>query len=114
MVIIVLGIAIPTSIYVLGALTGRSVEAEKMTVATNLAQRLMEEIRSKGFNEVAGRPQSPIPNFDKFSSEVEVFYVQGTDLDTKVSFVTDYKRVRVTIITPEGGRINLVTLVGGY
>jgi len=151
MVIIILGIAIPTSIYVLGALTERSVEAEAMTVATNLAQRLIEEIRSKRFDEndppewtpynllgqddgedpgnkltfddvddFDGWSQNPIPDFDKFNSEVCIFYVRGTDLDAEASFVegeasyTGYKRVEVVISVADGGSVSLATLVGGY
>lgn len=151
MVIIILGITIPTSIYVLGVLVERSVEAEGVTVAANLAQRLMEEIGSRRFDaneppdwtpynllgpdagedpnnkltfddvdDFDGWSQSSIPGFDKFSSEVRVFYVRGTNLDTKASFgddephYTDYKRVEVTISTTEGASISLVSLAGGY
>lgn len=116
MVIIILGIAIPTSIYVLGALTRRSVEAEKMTVAANLAQGLMEEIRSKSFNEVDDFDgyNSAVSGFSGYTATVSVYYVNASDLDTAVTGPTDYKRVEVTIFIEEEVGISLVTLVGGY
>ena len=56
MIIVVVSIAIPALLILVGGEAGRGVESEIRVTATNVAKQLMEEIRSKRWDE-----NSPIP-----------------------------------------------------
>ena len=56
MIIVIVSIAIPALLIVLGQETRQSVDAELQVSATNVAQALMEEIKTKRWDE-----NSPIP-----------------------------------------------------
>jgi MSHA pilin protein MshD len=155
MIIVVISIAIPALLIILGQGTRQSVDAELQVSATNVAQALMEEIKTKRWDE-----NSPIPpgtytttlgpelpgepwdithsNYDDvddyhnlyansgntdavtiggvtYTRDVQVCYVQASDLNTCVdSTTTDYKRIRVTATNPNLGSVELVTLVTNY
>ncbi len=61
MIIVIVSIAIPTLLIVLGQGARQSVDAELMISATNVGQALMEEIKSKQWDENATPPPYTTP-----------------------------------------------------
>lgn len=142
MIIVIVAIAIPTLLIVLGQGAKQGVNAELEIKATNVAQAMMEEIRSKRWGAYTSPPGPEVgesrtactgtPNtFDDvddyngysetctwggpdYTTDVVVCYVDVADLNNCVAGPTDYKRIEVTVSNPNIGPVKLVTVVTNY
>lgn len=85
-----------------------SSDAENTTIAMNLAQRRMEEIRNLGFSNISDEPKDSVAGFSGFQREVEIDDPPGAPT------TDDLKQVTVTVYwTTKGGEadISLVTYI---
>lgn len=142
-VIIILGIAMLPLLITYANVANTGMQREAITIATSLAQTLMEEIESKRYDENADPPwtdplslgpdgetgrdtdyddvddfneysENPIPGFGGYTSSVSISYVQPGDLDTPVGTTTDFKRIEVTISHSKAGNVRLVSVRQRY
>lgn len=141
-VIIVLGIALVPLLMTYANVANTGMQREAITIATSLAQTLMEEIESKRYDENTAPPwsatlgsetgetgratyndvddfngysENPIPNFGGYSLSVSVSYVQPGDLETPVvGTTTDFKRIMVTVSHSKAGNVRLVSVRQPY
>lgn len=119
-VIVILSIAIPMLVYMLGNLAAQSIASEKRTTATFLCQEKIEEIIADRWNPNIGFDNIPvgsfsesIPGFPDFSRSVSIVYVTKSGS----SFVDSasppyYKRARVWVSHSEIGEVRLETIIG--
>jgi len=114
MIIVVVSIAIPTLLIVLGQGAKQGVDAELLVSATNVAQAQMEATLSLGFSGIASTAYSTTVGGNTYSGNVTVCYVQAAALNTCVTPppTTDYKRISVTVTSPT--QAGLVTVVTNY
>ena len=141
-VIIILGIAMLPLLITYANVASTGMQREAITIATSLAQTLMEEIESKRYDENEDPPwsatlgpntgetgrgtyddvddfdgygENPIPNFGGYNSSVSVSYVQPEDLDTPVvGTTTDFKKIVVTVSHSKAGNVRLVSVRQRY
>ncbi len=115
LVIVVIAIAIPTLIFVLGQQARFTVDSEKIVAAADLGQELMEEIRSKGFAAAAGyngyTDNKTLSNV-QYARDVTVCDVDPAGLDTCAG-ASDYRRISVTV-SSDLGDTEIVTLLTDY
>lgn len=97
------------------ALTG-SLEVRELTVATGLAKEKMEEVLLSSFSGVDDIPETSFSApFSNYNYEVDVCYVQDTDLDTCVDpTTTDYKKVEILLSCDVNQLVSLKTLFTNY
>mgnify|MGYP001596760427 CR=1 FL=1 len=76
MIIIVVSIAIPALLIMVGGEAGRGVESEIRVTATNVAKQLMEEIKSKSWDET---PSSPSTTLGPESGETSLSLFDDAD-----------------------------------
>jgi len=144
MIILVLSVAVPVLLLALGQGAKQAVSAEIRISGANLGQALMDEIRSKRWDETAVPPPYTNPlgpeggesrtacsgtpsTFDDaddyngysetcngYVKSASVCYVNPADLNTCVAGTTDYKRIRVTIDYQGTQTADLVTLITNY
>jgi type II secretory pathway pseudopilin PulG len=140
-IIVVMGLAIPVLLNMWADVGRRSGRSEAMAEATFYAQELMEEIKSKKFDENDAAPWSTTlnhesgetyPNFDDvddfndypdplasgYTRSCIVDYVEltGSTWGAATSPPTDFKRITVTVSRTDNlsGNVSLVTIVAGY
>ncbi len=85
-----------------------SSDAENTTIAINLAQRRMEEIRNLAFSDIVAEAKTTVTGFPNFQREVEIDDPAGTPS------IADLKEVTVTVYwTSKGGEVSesLVTYI---
>ena len=130
-VIVVVGIAVPALLTVWADISWRSVRSEALSDSALYAHDLMEEIRSKRFDEADETPWTAsaqfgpdpgettrnlyddVDDFNGFSETVAAGYVCSAAVGymqlngavwQAASGVTDFKRITVTVA--RGGRVN--------
>ena len=102
-------------IAVFTAVVPRNIDIEGLTRGTFLAEEKMEEVLVQPFSSITNESVvSFSPPFDRNKSEVEVHYVQQSDLDAYVAGPTDYKNVKVKVWSDVIDTIEVVTLVTTY
>ncbi len=110
---------------------------EVVSTATFLGEELMEEIKSKGFDENPASPTDPgilgpeagetrstyndvddydglteTPSgFNGYSRSVTVFYVSANNLDANAGVITSFKRIQVTVTNSQIPDVVMATLV---
>lgn len=88
-VIFTVGVVVVVGLFASGLVS--SADAENTTIAMNLAQGKMEEIRNLAFADDPTEPKADITGFSGFQREVEVD-APGVDPD-----ISDLKHVTVTV-----------------
>ena len=140
-VIVILSLAIPTLLMMFTQANLNSITTESVSKASYYAEALMEEIRSKRFDENDNSPwsnslgpdggevsrsdyddvddyngykDSPLSGYTR-SVSVEYVKLNGTRWQS-ASSRTDYKRVDVSVSRDDKifGPVNLIVLVSGY
>lgn len=121
-VIVILSIAIPMLVYMLGNLTVSSMNSEKRTQAVLLCQQKMEQIIADrwnpniGFDNVidARYPQEgQVAGFAEFSRSVQTVYVTRSGSGFVESATpTYYKKVTVRVFNEQSGEVKLETIIG--
>ena len=100
LIIITLGTVVIVGLFNTGLIS--SLDAEKTTIAINLAQRRMEEIRNLGFANIADEAKAGVSGFAGFQREVEVNDPAG------VPTTDDLKEITVTVYwTYKGDEVNV-------
>jgi prepilin-type N-terminal cleavage/methylation domain-containing protein len=89
LIILTLGVVVLAGLFSNG-LVG-STDAENTTIAMNLAQRRMEEIRNLGFPNIEDEPKDDVSGFSGFQREVAVTDPPGDPT------TDDLKKVTVTV-----------------
>ncbi|HHT9127072.1 MAG TPA: type IV pilus modification PilV family protein [Candidatus Brocadiia bacterium] len=109
---------------------------EVVSTATFLGEELMEEIKSKGFDENPASPTDPAnlgpegesrsqyddvddydgltetsSGFGNYSRSVTVFYVSADNLDADAGAITNFKRIQVTVTNSQIPNVAMATLV---
>lgn len=114
MIIVVVAIAIPALLIILGQEAKQSVNAELEIAATNVAQAKMEETKTPGFAGIgiATTPYSTTVGGNNYSGNVTVCYVASSDLNACIVDPTDYKQISVTVTSPT--QVEFVTVVANY
>ena len=100
LIIITLGAVVIVGLFNTGLIS--SLDAEKTTIAMNLAQRRMEEIRNLGFANIADEAKAGVSGFAGFQREVEVNDPAGAPT------ADDLKEITVTVYwTYKGDEVNI-------
>ncbi len=102
-VLAVLSVAIPAVLAAFARIVATGADASSVTVAANLSEFKMEEmIRGKRFADIVSVTETGFSGqFSSYNYEIDVDYVNPSDLDTPVTGPTDFKRVR-TVVTRDG------------
>ena len=97
-IIIIAICAIPTALMFQEATRG-SYQTRVLTTATALAEGKIEDVLRLSFSGISAITLTnfPVP-FTDYSFQVNVNYVEASDLDTPVVYGTDYKNVEVQVI----------------
>ncbi|MCD6228313.1 MAG: prepilin-type N-terminal cleavage/methylation domain-containing protein [Candidatus Omnitrophica bacterium] len=115
-VILILAIGISAMLGLLGETVRRVNVAEEIAIATFYAQEKMEEIKSKGFDEVDElEGEETLGEGYVRTTSVEFAYLQDDSWITTEE-VTDYKLIRVSV-SKEGSAtqdVFLVTVISNY
>ena len=105
-VLLVVGVAVLVGLFS-NALIGSS-DAENTTIAMNLIQGRMEEIRNLGFSNIIPESKADVSGFPEFQREVAIYDPEGDPT------VNDLKQVTVTVYWTFKGnevKISAVTYV---
>lgn len=113
LIIVVAAIAIPVLLVMMGQEARLGVYPEVQVTASNLAQSLMEETKSKAWSAIANYTDTKTVNNITFTRTAAVCYVNITDFNTCVGGPTEYKRITVTVSSTQG-RVELITLRSDY
>jgi len=110
--IVVLSASFLGLVYALSNTTLHNIDLDISTTAILLAREKMSETTAKPFANVVGVSTTGFGgDFSDYSYEVEVDYVDASDLDTAVVGPTEYKRITVTITSAGwAGNIELFNL----
>jgi Flp pilus assembly protein TadG len=140
LVIIITSLAVPPMVALLSHVTRESTFGVAVTRANHLASTLLEEVRSKRWDENTGAASATLgsetgetratyddesPPKDSlgttmsgvtgFRQQVSVCYVANTDLNTCLgSGTSNYKQVTVTLTDPEGRASQMVTVLSSF
>ena len=99
-VLLVVGVAVLVGLFS-NALIGSS-DAENTTIAMNLIQGRMEEIRNLGFSNIIPESKADVSGFPEFQREVAIYDPEGDPT------VNDLKQVTVTVYwTFKGNEVNI-------
>lgn len=80
-------------------------------VALCLAQGLMEETLSKGFDDIVSAKQIFRNKLGEFYGGIRADYVNKGDFSKVEKISTDYKKITVNVIDPDSNKLELVTVV---
>lgn len=144
MVIVVLAVGLPVILMMLGQDVRQGVYAEARVVSAQNAQALMEEIRSRRWDENAVAPPYSIPlgpeagevrtacsglpnayddvddyngyaeTCSGYSVAVQVCYVNSANLNACVGGPTDFKMIRLTVTHQLSGTTELTTMMSNH
>jgi prepilin-type N-terminal cleavage/methylation domain-containing protein len=111
---VILAVSFLSLVYVFTSTTRHSGNLDFMNTAVLLAHETMEQVTAKPFADVANIGTTSYGgNFNRYSFQVAVGYVNVGDLNTQVGGPTDYKRVTVTVTaTGWTGTITLICIKG--
>ncbi len=108
LIIFTLGIVVVAGLFSTGLIN--SLDTENTTIAMNLAQRRMEEIRNLGFANIADEAKADVTGFAGFQREVEVDDPPGDPT------TDDLKEITVTVYWIYKGEevdVSLATYISG-
>lgn len=112
LIIVIVGIAIIPLVQIFTTSLKGGAEAEANTIALELAQEKMEEIRELSFSTVSNSSGSFKIPFTSYSYQVTVSYVDG-NFSTSAP-ATNYKKVEVRVTHTSGVSSTLTTVISNH
>ena|SRR3989339_579457 len=113
--IVVVSIAFYAIISVFITVAPRNINAEDLSKATYLANRVMEETTAKSFSSISSvSPTSFASPFSNYNYQVVVDYVTTAEPDVVSVNPTNYKRVKVRSWGGFSSTVEVITLVSTY
>lgn len=119
-VLVVLTVGLMTLLLAMRVANVQNATSHFIAVADRLASGKMELIfwvrDDANFNVVRNEnfpPEDPVSGFSNYKREVDIFYVELSDLNTSAGTDTGYKRVKVTVSSKVGiaPDIEIVTII---
>ncbi len=121
--LIVLSVGLVTLLLVLRSANVNNATAHFMTVAGELAEgkldQVMSDRKTQGFGYIINSNyplEDPVGGFANYRREVDIYYVDLSDLNDEARRATDYKRIDVVVSSRVGigADIKLTTIVSNY